>query len=90
MKFASTLGPVLFNILIDDLDEAMEYPLLRFANDTYELGGLLNILKGRTAIHRDLDRLEEWANRNEQDSTRTNAKPCTREGITPTMIQAGS
>lgn len=58
-KFASTLGPALFNIFIHDLEEAMEYPLLRFVNDTYELGGLLNILKGRTAIHRELDRLEE-------------------------------
>lgn len=89
MKFVSTLGPVFFNIFIDDLEEAKEYFLLRFANDTYELGGSLSIVKGRTAIHRDLDRLEEWANRNDQNSTRTNAKPCTGERITPAVIQTG-
>lgn len=67
--------------------EAMEYHLLRFADDTNELGRSLNILKGRTAIHSDLDRLEEWSNRNQQDLTRTNAKPYTGEGITPATTQ---
>lgn len=89
MKFVSTLGPVLFRIFLDDLEEAMEYPLFRFANYTYGLGGSLNILKGRTAIHRDLDRLEEWANRNDRYSTRKNAKSCTGEGIPPATIQTG-
>lgn len=37
----------------------MGYPHIRFAKDTYELGGSVNKLKGRTAMHRDLDRLEE-------------------------------
>lgn len=90
MKFTSTLGPVLLNIFIGDLEEAMKYLLLRFANDSYELGGLLNILKARTAIHRDLESLEEWANRNQQNSTRTNPKPCTAEGTTPAVLQTGN
>lgn len=34
MKFASTLGPVLFNIFIGDAEEAMKYLLLRFAQMT--------------------------------------------------------
>lgn len=37
---------------------------LKSADETQKLGGLIDMLKGRTAIHRDLDMLEEWADRN--------------------------
>lgn len=37
---------------------------LKSADETQKLEGLIDMLKGRTAIHRDLDMLEEWADRN--------------------------
>lgn len=56
MQLGSVLGPVLFSIFINDLDEGIKGILLKFTDDT-KLGRVANTSDNRIKIQYDLNRI---------------------------------
>ena len=58
----SVLGPVLFLIFIDDLEDGIKNMVYKFADDTKVLAQVQSAAE-RKVLQEDLDKLTEWANK---------------------------
>uniref|UniRef100_A0A8C5LPG2 Reverse transcriptase domain-containing protein n=1 Tax=Leptobrachium leishanense TaxID=445787 RepID=A0A8C5LPG2_9ANUR len=56
----SVIGPILFNLFINDLEIGIESHVSVFADDT-KLGKVIQCEQDVTSLQRDLDRLGDWA-----------------------------
>ena len=56
----SVLGPILFLIFIDDLDDGLSSAILKFADDT-KIYGRVDCWEDRNRLQKDLERLVDWA-----------------------------
>ena len=69
----SVLGPVLFNIFVGNMDSEIKCTLSKFA-DSAEPSGAVDMLEGRDAIQRDLERLERWDHANRMKFSKAKCK----------------
>jgi len=72
----SVLGPVLFNIVVSNMDSGTECTLGKLVTST-KLCSVFDTLEGRDATQRNLDRLERWACGNLMKSRSPSARSCT-------------
>ena len=56
----SVLGPLLFVIYINDLDENVQDMISKFADDT-KIDGIIDSEEGYQKLQQDLDQLGKWA-----------------------------
>ncbi|XP_059510326.1 adenylate kinase 2, mitochondrial isoform X1 [Stegostoma tigrinum] len=56
----SVLGPLLFVVFINDLDEEVEGRVSMFADDT-KVGGAIDSIEGYCTLQRDIDSMQRWA-----------------------------
>ena len=56
----SVLGPLLFLIYVNDLDDNIQSNIALFADDT-KVGGGSNSCEGRIRLQRDLSKIHEWS-----------------------------
>ncbi|GAB0186348.1 mitochondrial enolase superfamily member 1 [Grus japonensis] len=69
----SVLGLALFNIFVGNTDSGIKCTLSKFADNT-KLCDVVDMLEGRDAIQRDLDRPERWARANRMKFNKAKCK----------------
>lgn len=72
-------APMLFNIFVSNLDDGIKYTPMKRADDT-KPSGEADTLEERSTLQEDMDRLEEWANKEPYEDQQRQTS-CTWENI---------